>query len=160
MRNRRPFLKLLLLALALALAGLLQGTEAVRLWGLKPNLVLALLVAASFFVARLPEYLVLVAVGLSALRFSNLFSPELLAVAASSLLAFLAGARLPGKPWVNNLALIAAGQLLFYALAARGFFGAPLTMLQEFVYNGVVGAAAFLILRRLFPAEHEAKFRD
>ena len=153
--------KLFLLALALALAGFLQGTEAVRFFGLKPNLVLAFLIAASFVVGRVSRYLLLVAVGLSALRFTSPFALELALVGAIALLAFVLRVRLPGQAWVNNLTLLVLGTLLFYAVVDRAMLlGEPATVAGEVVYNGCVGTIAFFLLRRLFPREHEAKFRN
>ena len=157
--NQSPF-KFAVLACIVVLVGLLQSTELLAWGGVKPNVVLALLVSASFFVYHVRDYVVLTLLGALALRFSDLFVPELGVLVALLVIIFAIGARLPGKPFVNNLFLIGGATFLFYVIldytTLRTSWG---VFFVELVYNLVAGTVWFGLGRIWFLDAYEKKLR-
>lgn len=148
----KPFLswrELLVAALFLTLAALLQNTSALNILGIKPNLTLVVLITLSFFVGELVTYSILLLLMGLLLRVGGGFEPTILALTILALLVFGLGRHLAGKPFFNNIFLVAAGTLAFYVLAdfrflARDFLG----VLGEMVYNVILGVIIFLLARR------------
>lgn len=141
MNSRYPLIFLLLI-----LAGLLQNTDVLNFYQIKPNLVLVFLIAISFFIPNFLTYLGLVLVGLILIAFRPGFEPEaavlgLLAVLSFSLVRFL-----NLQMVYNNFLLIGASTLLFYLLTAPSFIlQNPLLVFGEMVYNLVLGVIFFRI---------------
>lgn len=157
---KRGSFTFLILAFVVAIFGLLQSTELFVWNGVKLNAVLAFLVSASFFVRSFRGYALLVLVGMLALRFSHLFARELVALAALLLIAFAIGSRLPGKPFINNLFLIAVTTCLFYALLDAGSFReTPEVILIEGLYNMGAGIILFGLGKLWWLREYEEKLK-
>lgn len=157
---KRGSLKFLVLALVAAMVGLLQSTELFAWHGVKLNIVLAFLVSASFFVRSFRSYALLVIVGMLALRFSHLFARELVVLALLLMISFIVSARLPGRPFINNLFLIAVTTSFFYALLDReSFRKMPDVILIESLYNMGAGMVLFGLGKLWYIREYEEKLK-
>ena len=118
------------------LAGLLQQTNVFGIFGVKPNLLLAILIPATFFLDQMLMVVGLLAIALLVSDFRAGFAEESASLALLILAAPLLGRRLPWNPFVNNIILVAGFTLIFYLLTGPGYiFGAPLRILWEIVYN-------------------------
>ncbi len=135
--------------LLLLLAGLLQNTEALSFFGIKPNLLLAMTIAASFFVSEMALYLFLVVAAVFLLKFSGGVELESLVFALAAVSAAWLGGRLHWRPDFNNLVLVAGGTLLFYLIADASYLVASWPqVLLELVYNLAVGMVLFKSFER------------
>jgi hypothetical protein len=134
-----------------ALAAIAQGAPAIAIAGVKPNVVLTVLIILSFFTSGVFSYFIFLFVGAVLLRFSSSFDPALLALLVTALGAFALHRRLPWHDGINNLVLIGVGTVLFYILADFHFLTIdPFTLFGEAVYNMVVGTALFFLVTYLF----------
>lgn len=141
-----------------AVAGFLQNTNLVNLGDIKPNLTLVVLIALSFFMTNFFYYLILVLVAGIFLKFEAVFELNNLAFTLILFAVYWLERKLPGRPFLNNVLLIAVSTLVFYALVDFTFLNSyPLTVFKEMVYNIILGILVFFISRRfLF---HEKGFR-
>ena len=158
---KRPLdvLKQLVIALIFtAAAGFFQNTNLVNVGDVKPNLTLVVLIALSFFMTNFFYYLFLVLVAGIFLKFEAAFELNNLIFTFIIFAVYWLERKLPGRPFLNNIMLIAVSTLIFYALADFAFLNSyPLTVFKEVVYNIILGILVFLISRRsLF---HEKGFR-
>ena len=147
------------IALAItALAGFLQNTNLLNISDIKPNLTLTVLIALSFFTANFFYYLILVLVAGIFLRFELTFETVNIVFTFLTLSVYWLEGKLPGRPFFNNILLVAGSTLIFYALADFSFLTSyPLTVFSEMLYNVILGALVFFLSRRyLF---HEQGFR-
>ena len=130
------FWKFLLVLLIILLAGLLQNTDFLTVAGVKPNLLLAVLIAASFFIEEAAIYILLVLISAILLKFNAGLEPESVAFALVALAGGLIGKRLSWLPIFNNLALVGAGTIIFYVLTAPAYFVSNFTGFGiELIYN-------------------------
>jgi hypothetical protein len=129
--------KLIWLFLLTIFLALLQNTNLLIFYGIKPNLVLVFLIALSFFITDIFIYLYFVLVGVIFLGF------EQLAIALPAILSFAVGRRLHWQPFFNNLLLVSAGTIVFYLLV-----GWSSVVLGEIIYNLVVGSAFFALIEK------------
>lgn len=138
------------LALTLVLvAGLLQNSGFFSVFGIQPNLLWAVLVAASFFIESFPAYLLLLATSIVLLRFESGFRPELLVFGFLAVSVFLTNRRLPWRRSVNNLALISVGVVLFYAIVDAAYlFGNLLPVAVEIVFTAIFGILFYDLFRQ------------
>ncbi len=134
----------------LFLAGLLQGTSLLTIAGVKPNVTLVILLVLAFVTSNFPIYFFFVLGGIIFIRFSPLFDPSLLAIAAIAFCAFLLKKWLPWHQSINSIVFSASGTVIFYLLGDAAFIGRePFTILGEAAYNTVIAAAAFPAVRWL-----------
>ena len=146
--KKSNFFVLLLIVLS---AVLLQNTGFLNVYGVKPNLVMAVLISISFFAADLASYIFLAVAALVGLKFRAGFEIESLIIIGLSRASFVMGRRLQWKPFINNAVLIGVGTILFYLLAAPGFIASNLPMvLGELVYNVILGTIIF----KIFESSH------
>ncbi len=142
--------KFLLALLLVVLAGLIQNTGLFLVFGVKPDLLLAVLVAASFFLESFWAHLLLLALSVLLLRFESGFRPELLVFAFLAASVFLVSRRLPWRRSVSNFILIVAGVVIFYALADTAYlFNNIISVAAEIIYTGVFGVLFYDLFRQL-----------
>lgn len=140
--------------------GILQLAPWFSIGGIRPNVILAAAVAWSLFARDMLRLSAVLVVGVLILRAGGSDLGELLIFLGLIFAVFLARARIPGKPFVNTMLFITVITFLFYALFDWGFlqgsFGA---VLQETVYNVVVGAICFTVLSRFATDRYETDLR-
>ncbi len=144
-----------LLAIALVVfAGLIQNTGLFLIFGIRPNLLLALLVACSFFMESFAAYLGVLLGAIFFLRFESGFRPELLIFAVLAVSVFLVGRLLPWRQSVNNLVLTVIFVVLFYALADISYlWTGALAVAGEIVYTSIFGILFYDLFRQLVDNE-------
>lgn len=137
-------IKQAVLFLAVFVSGLLQSTDILNIYGIKPNIVLAVLIAASFFLTNFLIYFSLILLAIITLLFQGGLQSEQLILGILASAAFLAEKKLHWWPILNNLVLIGMGTVIFYLLSSPAFLiGNPLLVLGELTYNLVLGSLFF-----------------
>lgn len=137
--------------IAVALAGLLQTSGTLRPWGIVPNLTLAVLAVAAFFIESIIPFLFLLIISSITLRFEGGMSITLFVFLGIALALFWVRGRilLPGRS--TTLVLIIGGTLLLYlVLDPRFIVQFPAIVFWEFVYNVIVGAALFWVANGIY----------
>jgi hypothetical protein len=136
--------KYIFLVLLVILVGILQSTTVLNLYGIKPNLLLIVLIAASFFVSDTLIYLSLVFLGMIMLSFKGGFELEQLVLGILSIASFFAGQRLHWQPFLMNLFFIGIGTIIFYFMISPAFiFNNSLLVSGEVIYNLALSAIFF-----------------
>ena len=115
------------------------------LFGVKPNLALVGVVAASFFAGGILEIFLLSALAAFILKFAPAPGAELAIFFIVSLLAGLLGRYLPWRRSLNNLAVIFLSVFAFYALAGIKFVVSPFFW-KELVLDLAFGWIIFYFL--------------
>lgn len=142
--------RIILAVLLVVAAGLLQNTGLFSVWGVKPNLLLAVMIAVSLFIDSFPWYLLLVVLSVILSRFEAGFRPELLVFSFLLIAAYGVRRLLPWRPSVANCFLVAVSVILFYLLAdAPYLFGAPLVVVWEIIYSTLFCVLVYDIFRQL-----------
>ena len=135
-----------ILFLTVFVSGLLQNTNILNVYGIKPNITLAVLIAASFFLADFLVYLAAVLFVIVILIFQGSFQAEQLILGLLAIAAFFAEKQLHWRPILGNLVLIGAGTVIFYLLSSPAFLiGNPALVLGELAYNLFLGIIFFKI---------------
>lgn len=138
------FYKLIILFLLVAALGILQNTDILNVYGVKPNLILAFLIATSFFLDSIPLFLLLVIVSAVFLRFSGGWEWELLVLAVLVVFAAWTGRIIAWRPVFSVAFLIGIGTMLFYLAVGRQFLLAAWpTVLGEMGYNAILGVLVY-----------------
>lgn len=148
--------KIIFAILLIVAAGLFQNTGIFSVWGIKPDLLLAVMVAVSLFIDSFAWYLFLVVLSVISVRFQSGFQPELLVF--SFLLISVYGARrlLPWRPSVTNCFLVACGTILFYLLADASYLlGFPLAVAGEIIYTALFSILVYDFFRSLGDNEEQ-----
>ena len=125
------FKKFVLVFLLVILFGLLQSTNLVMIAGVKPNLLLVLLIALAFFVEDIWTYgfFILLAGGL--LKTQGFFTPDLVVFTVLVMASAWAANTWHALPAANNLILAGAATALFYLLTG------PLYIVSNFSAFGI-----------------------
>lgn len=141
--------KYIFLVLLVILVGTLQSTNVLNLYGIKPNLLLIVLISASFFISDTLIYLSLVFLGMIMLSFKGGFELEQLVLGILSIASFFAGRRLHWQPFLMNLSFIGIGTIIFYFLISPAFILNNLFLVSgEVIYNLAFGVIFFKIFER------------
>ncbi len=140
-------IRLLILILVIGLLALFQ-TLGFSIFGVKPNLALTAVVAASFFVVNIWEGLVLILLAALFLKFNAVFNLDILVFCLIGTAALIVKKYLVWQPLINCLILIGLASLGLYlflspSLIISGIF------LQEIIYNIILGIPVFVLLRWL-----------
>lgn len=131
-------------------ASLIQNTDLLNFFNIKPNLTLAVLITISFFMADWIGYLILVLLAGIFLRFQTGFDLINFAFAFIVLTLFSLVRKLPGQGLVNNIFLVFLGTVALYLIADFNFlYYYPITVLKELIYNIILGTAIFAITTEL-----------
>lgn len=116
--------------------------------GIKPNLALAAVIAASFFAASFWEALFLTGLAAFVLNFTPSLTKEIAVFFLLGVGAAFAGNRLPWRYFLNNLFLVAIGTLFFYLFLAPNLV-VSVVFLKELFLNLIAGVLIFLIIEKL-----------
>ena len=142
-----------------AAAGLIQNTDTLNAFGIKPNLALAVLVALAFFITTLFVYSALVLTAVAFLRFEGGFELSTLVFAIVAFLVFWLCEKLPGKNFINNILSIGLATLVFYLAADPAFFiNDTISVIKEGVYNIISGSAVFALASAFVYGKKRAQF--
>ncbi len=133
--------KLAILLPIILLAGLFQNTGVFNIFGVKPNLLLAVLIPAIFFLDQILVVVAALALALLVSDFRAGFAGESAALALLILIVPIFGRRLPWNPFINNMVLVGGSTILFYLLTSPAYIAdAPLAVLGEILYNSLLAA--------------------
>ncbi|MEK7640862.1 MAG: hypothetical protein AAB389_02600 [Patescibacteria group bacterium] len=133
--------RLAILLPIILLAGLFQNTNVFNIFGIKPNLLLAVLVAAIFFLDQILEVVAALALALLISDFRAGFAGESAALTLLVLVSPLLSRRLPWNPFINNMVLVGGFTVVFYLLTSPGYvIGLPFGVLGEVLYNALFAA--------------------
>lgn len=145
-RKKDKFWVFILIAIGLAFLQILDKA----FFGVKPNLVLAMVVASSFFLAEIWEGLFLAALLSFILKFSAFSNLEILIFFLISGFIFLVNKYLPWEPAIsNNLFLIFFTLAFYLILMPREIIS--WVFLLELVYNLIAGNILYLIFLKIKP---------
>lgn len=114
-------------------------------FGVKPNLALAVAVASSFFIASFWEGFLLVALAVLILKFSPGFTPEILVFALIGVGAIIFKNYLPWRNFLNNLFLVVAGTFVFYLILSPNLI-LSVIFAKELFSNLIAGISIFALL--------------
>lgn len=141
-------LKLFFLIILVGSLALLQAWDFTIL-GVKPNFALPAVVAASFFVANIWESFLLVALSVFILKFAPGFESEIVLLGFIEFASVAGSKYLPWHNFLNNLFLVVAGTLIFYALLGKELL-VSIVLLKELLSNIAVGTIIFALLTNLW----------
>jgi hypothetical protein len=137
-------MKLFFLILIIGLAAFLQSFG-FSILGVKPDLALAAVITASFFIENILQGFLLVALAALILKFSPGFEPEIAVLSLIGVVAVIVKKYLPWHYFFGNLILIAGGTLVFYAFLAPNLI-ISFIFLEELVLNLAAGSIIFAFL--------------
>ncbi|TSC82996.1 MAG: hypothetical protein G01um101419_349 [Parcubacteria group bacterium Gr01-1014_19] len=133
--------KLAILLPIILLAGLFQNTGVFNIFGVKPNLLLAVLIPAIFFLDQILAVAAALAIALLVSDFRAGFAGESVVLALLILIVPVFGRRLPWNPFINNMVLVGAATIVFYLLTGPAYIvSSPLGVLGEIFYNSLFAA--------------------
>lgn len=115
-------------------------------FGVEPNLALAVVVASSFFIASFWEGFLLVALAALILKFSPGFAMEILVFALVGVGALIVKNYLPWRNFLNNLFLVVAGTFVFYLILSPNLILSAI-FAKELFLNLVAGISIFALLK-------------
>ena len=148
-------IKHLILALIFVLvAGVLQNTDILNIYGIKPNITLTVLLTLSFAITSLSHYLFLLLIAAVLLKFEIGLEATNLVFIVLALIGFFINRKVSGEAFFNNLFLIAGATLFFYLLVDINFlYQNILTVFWEMLYNISLGALVYFSSHRFLPYE-------
>lgn len=115
----------------------------------RPNLILTLLITASFFY-KLIEILTLALIIILIINWQPAISPEIFVILIFPLLSFYLRRFLPWQNWFNNLILILGGLIIFYFAANFSFFFLNnLKFQSELAISLILGSVIFFVFKKL-----------
>ena len=128
----------------LFLITLLSGLQVLGfcIFGIKPNLVLSVIITISFFVENIWEGFLLVALAGLILKFAPGFESEILVLSLIGAGAILTKKYLPWHYFFSNLILIGLGTLIFYVILASNLI-TSIIFFEELAFNIIVGMIIF-----------------
>lgn len=139
--------KIFILVVVSALLGIIQSSDLFTIVGIKPNLLLVLLISVAFFVPDLKTHALITLIGLITLRYRGVFEIEQIILLGISIGAFFAARLLRWRPFLNSLLLVVLGTVIFILLSGPMFFLNNLTTIfGEVGYNAVLGLFIFYAL--------------
>lgn len=142
--------KYFLTFLLLVVTGLLQNTNLLTFYQIKPNLMLVFLIASSFFIPSLFIYLGLVLLSGILAGFRNGLELERIVLGLLGIWSFSLGRFLGWKLIYNNFFLIGISTPTFYLLTNPAFILSNWSIvLVELVYNLILGAVVFKVFEKV-----------
>jgi hypothetical protein len=131
---------------------LVQSASYSVLFGVKPNFILAILIVLAALTESGLTFGFFVLLSGALLSFHEGIGSEIVFLWGVSVAAFLARRILPWHAFLNALAMIVIGTVLFYAALDIGFlYREPSILIQELVYNSVIGGILYGLLQRIKP---------
>lgn len=117
--------------------------------GVRPNLILAVFAALSFLVESFWTYSILSLISIIALRYSPVFSWELMAFWLAIIAIFFLRRILPWHDAVNFIASVVGGTIGLYLLVAPMFiWSQPILVIFELTLTLAIGGLTLLLLHR------------
>ena len=140
--NRIDLGRFFIFVLLVVVFAFLQG-EDIIFFKVKPNLVLAALVAFSFLIPDFISYLLLVLIGITVLKFQPGFSLDTLFLGIITTLHWFLMKFMSGRESVNLLIAVTMVTLVFYLVLQPSFiYQQPIILITEIFYN--IAVAFFL----------------
>lgn len=137
---------LFLLISLTVVVGLMQNTAFVSVAGVKPNLILVLLLFFIPLTANFYEYLILLLIAGFVLNLGSGFDSGVVALLVTLVFAYLIHYRLLWAKYLNFLILIALSTVLFYIFTSPVFIYENWDIvLKEAVYNLILGSLLVLL---------------
>ena len=131
---------LILFILLIITASLIQNSYLFNFYGIKPNIVLVVLLTAIPFMVHFLDYLILIFLAGVLLQASAAFL-------AVSFGAYFFGNYLPWRQSLNNLTVIACATIVFHLLAAPAFLYHNWDIaLKETTFNLILGTMVYFAL--------------
>ncbi len=125
-------------------AALIQSANWLNFLKIKPNLILTVLIALSFFVENFWKYLIFSFLGIAVLKFMPAIDKESLYLMFLFLLIFFLNKYFIPKKTFNFLFLISFATLAFYLLSDINFiFLNPSLLILELIYNNLAGLGVY-----------------
>lgn len=140
-------IKFFILILLVSLLTLFQ-VLGFSVFGVKPNLALATVIAAAFFISDIWEGVLLTAIAALILKFSPGFNNEILIFFLIAVVAIIIKKYLPWRSIINLFFLIIAATLLFYVFSAPELIISVL-FLKEIIYNTAIALLIFIALNKI-----------
>lgn len=137
-------MKLFFLILIIGLMAFLQSFG-FSIFDVKPNLALAAVITASFFVENILQGFLLVALAALILKFSPGFEIGVLVLSLVGVAAVIVKKYLPWHYFLSNLVLIIGGTLIFYVFLAPNLI-VSFVFLKELILNLAGGSIIFAFL--------------
>lgn len=129
-------------------AGAVQVNSPIDFWGIKPNLILIVLIVFGFFTENFIFFLILTLLGSIGIKFMPGLGLDAVAIAVVALCAFIVKSRAVSGGLLGVTILLALGTFGTYLIVSPGFFyNHFLVVLIEAVYNVVLGAILFELLQ-------------
>ncbi|MDP3729655.1 MAG: hypothetical protein Q8R26_02820 [bacterium] len=127
----------------IGLSALLQNTDALLIGGIKPNIVLAVVIALGVFVESFAFYVFLVLMGVVLLQTVPGFEKEIFVLAALLIGTFFIQKFLPWQQIINVIVLIIGATFIFYLVTySSGFW--PFALFESF-YNIIFGSIWYVM---------------
>lgn len=114
-------------------------------FGIKPNLALAVAIASSFFIASFWDGFLLIALAALILKFSPGFAPEIFVFVFIGAGALIVKNYLPWRNFLNNVFLVVVGTFIFYLILSPGLILSAI-FAKELFLNLVAGISIFALL--------------
>lgn len=132
--------KLILFILLVAAASIIQNTQLFSIYGIKPDIVLVILLTAIPFFANILDYLILI-------LFAGILLQAPVGFLIVSAAAYFFGRYLNWRQSLNNGVLIISATVVFYLLSAPMFLYQNWNIvLAEIGYNLILGGVFYFIL--------------
>ncbi|MDP3998974.1 MAG: hypothetical protein Q8P76_00040 [bacterium] len=136
--------------LLVILAGFIQNTDWINLFGVKINLILASVLVLGLFINN-PWHRIILAIIGTALTGQPGWNTESLVLLALLIAAPYFKNYLFGQPAFNNIILIFTATIAFYLIINPGFLiSYPAVVLLEVIYNLIFGSMLYFILEKKY----------
>ncbi|MEK7554615.1 MAG: hypothetical protein AAB518_01355 [Patescibacteria group bacterium] len=143
-------------ALLVLLAGIIQSSGIAAVGGVRPNILLVLLLTLVFFFREWKSYAALIAIATIFSKTEIGFSSPYIVIAIISACVFLVKPHFPGHRFFNVILAVIAGTIITYVITDLKFLGNdPFTVMIEVVYNVLVGIVVYLLAERIIGNETE-----
>ncbi len=136
--------RLFFLTLLIAVLTLIQSFN-FSILGVKPNLSLIAVIAASFFIIDVWEGFLLSAIAAFLLKFSPALTKELIVFMGIAFVVIIVRNYFPWRRFLNNFILIALATFTFYVFMAGDFLYSVLFW-KELLFNLLFGGLIFVLL--------------
>jgi len=151
-----PRTKTFLIAFLFAfITGILAQGEAIRFWGVKANILLALFAVLACMVPKRTDGMSIVLIGCVFLGWGAVAPLQVWALLAFGIIFFFVRDRLPGTPILNMFILLASGAILFASVIPPFLmFRAPTLFFREFILTLFAGGVIYFLFSSLVAPYH------
>lgn len=137
-------LTVLVIFLLILTAGLLQNTDILMVAGVKPNLLLVIMVALAFFVEDAWIYGFFILEAAALLAVGGFFAPEIIVFALLAITAAWIAARWHTQAILTAALVVSSFTVIFYAFSEPSYLlSSPGRISIELIYNLVLGVIFF-----------------